>query len=119
MKTHDENAPATMEELNALFNSEEWKKTEALIDEAEKQMEALNLVPRNDGGERYIRDRYPITALYSRADLQEIARDECNAMLTEEEIQAASDAFFDDYPNEICLAVSEAVKFVISKRQLR
>lgn len=38
MKTRDKNTPATMEELSALFNSEAWKKTEALIDEAEKQM---------------------------------------------------------------------------------
>lgn len=106
-----------MEQLNALFNSKEWRETEALLDEAEKRMEAMNLVPRNDGGERYIRDRYPIAALYARADLQEVAMDEHKTMLTEEEIQAVSDEFFCAYPDEISIEIAEAVKRVISNRQ--
>jgi hypothetical protein len=117
MKTPDENTPATMEELNTLFNSKEWKETEALMDEAEKRMEAMNLVPYNKGGEQYIRDRYPIAALYARADFQEIARSECNTMLTEEEIKTVSDEFFCAYPDEISIEITEAVKRVINNRQ--
>ncbi|MBU6490875.1 hypothetical protein KGQ25_01810 [Patescibacteria group bacterium] len=117
MKTPDENTPATMEELNAFFNSKEWKETKALMDEAEKRMEVMNLVPHNKGGERYIRERYPIAALYARSDLQNIAIDEFDTTLTETEIQAVSDEFFCDYPEEMSLSIAAAVERVVKRRQ--
>ena len=117
MDTNNENAPATNADLEAIFNSEEFKKIEHLAAEVEKQMEAMNLVPLNKGGEQYIRDRYPIAALYARADLQVIATDDFGTELTEMEIQAVSDEFFCAYPDEMPLAVTAAVERVIKNRK--
>ncbi len=99
-----------------MFNSKEWKETQALMDEAERQMEAMNLVPQNTGGEQYIRDRYPIAALYARADLQDIAMSDFKALLTETEIQAVRDVFFDAYPHEIYVALTDAIELVLKQR---
>ncbi len=116
METRDDTQPATEEDMKATFKSSEWQKLKVLIDETEQQMEAMNLVPLNKGGEQYIRDRYPIAVLYHRAYLQDVAMTECNTMLTEEEIQNIGCSFFDDFPDEIWLAIIEAVKLVVSER---
>lgn len=117
MKKDDETRPATMEELNALFDSEHWKELEALADEAQKQMETMNLVPYDAGAERYLIDRYPIRALYARADIQDIAMSQHETALTEEEIREVSDTFFDAYPDEIYIAISDAIERVVNERQ--
>ena len=79
----------------------------------------MNLVPFNAGGEQYIRDRYPITALYDRAALQDIAESDFDAMLTETEMQAVADAFYDDFPHEMHEAISNAIEYVLNQRQNR
>lgn len=105
-----------MEELNALFESEHWKELQALVDEAEKQMEAMNLIPYDEGAERYLIDRYPIRAFYGRADIQEIAMSQHDAALTEAEIQEVSAVFLEKYPDEIYTTIADAIEDVIAQR---
>jgi hypothetical protein len=111
--------PMTSEQLDALFNSKEWREMQSMVEEIEKQMEVTNLVPIDQKAERYIFDRYPIAVLFARADLQEIAHSNFDEMLTEEEIQSVRDAFFDDLPYEVHQAVANAIEHVLDQREKR
>ena len=113
----DETRPATMEEIEATFNSKEYAQISAMVDEVQKQREMMNLIPYNKDAERYILDRYPVRALYARADIKEFAESNFDTYLTEEEIQAVGDVFFDNYPDEIYCAIVDAIKHVISERE--
>jgi hypothetical protein len=112
----DETSPATMEEINSI-SPERWAELDAMAAEALEQAEKINLVPHNHVSEQYIHDRYPIAALYARADIQEIAISNFKTALTEAEIQDAHDAFFDEYPDEMHNAIADAVESIINKRQ--
>lgn len=112
----DETRPATMEEINSI-SPERWAELDAMAAEAHEQTEKINLVPHNAAAEQYISDRYPIAALYARADIQEIAISNFETGLTETEIQDVRDAFFDEYPDEIHNAIADAIENVINKRQ--
>ncbi len=118
MKVPDENEPASIEDFNSI-SPERWAELDAMSARYEAWREKVNLVPRNAGGEQYIRDRYPITALYARADLQEIAESDFDAFLTETEIQAVRDALFDECPHEMHEAISNAIEYVLNQRQNR
>lgn len=115
----DTGEPATPEQLDALFNSKEWHDLQSTAEEAERQMETMNLVPIDRSAERYIFDRYPIAILFARADLQETAHSNFDEMLTEEEIQSVRDEFFDSFPDEVHQAVADAVEHVLDRREKR
>ena len=116
MQKGDENIPASFEEITGV-SEEQLKKLDDMVAEIEKQNEALNLVPYNAGGEKYITDRYPIHTLFTRADLQEIATSNYDTLLTEEEIQSTSNVFMDNYPDEIQIAITSAIESVINERE--
>lgn len=118
MNKDDENKPASIEDLKSI-SPERWAELDAMCAEYDAWREKVNLVPTNAGGEQYIRDRYPITALYARADLQEIAESDFDAVLTETEMQAVADAFYDDFPHEMHEAISNAIEYVLNQRQNR
>ena len=118
MNKDDENKPASIEDLNSI-SPERWAELDAMSARYQAWREKVNLVPHNAGGEQYIRDRYPIAALYARADLQEIAESDFDAFLTETEIQSVRDAFFDEYPHEMHEAISNAIEYVLNQRQNR
>lgn len=111
----DETKPASIEDFKTI-SPERWAELDAMCAEAERYRELLNLVPFNQGGERYIRERYPIAVLYARADLQEIAESSFGAFLTETEVQAVHDEFFDEYPDELYFAIVDAIERVIQGR---
>lgn len=111
----DENKPASIENFTAI-SPERWAELDAMCAEAERYRELLNLVPFNQGGERYIRERYPVAILYARADLQEIAESSFDALLTETEMQAVCDEFFDEYPDELYCAIVDAIERVVQRR---
>lgn len=115
MDINDENKPASFEDLTGV-SEEQMKEWDRLIAERERRDEIINLVPRNDGGEAYISDRYPIAALYARAEIQEIAWNDFETTLTEEEIQEVKCAFIDDYPHEIHVAIVDAIESVLGRR---
>ncbi|MFZ2556169.1 MAG: hypothetical protein WAZ27_04535 [Minisyncoccia bacterium] len=112
----DDTRPATMEEINSI-SPERWAELDTMAAEALEQTEKINLVPHNPMSEQYIHDRYPIAALYARADIQEIAVSNFETGLTEAEIQEVRDAFFDEYPDEIHNAIADAIESVINERQ--
>ena len=116
MKNNDENKPASIEDLNSI-SPERWAELEAMSARYEVWREKVNLVPFNAGGEQYIRDRYPIAALYDRAALQEITESDFDAILTETEMQAVADAFYDDFPHEMREAISNAIEYVLNQRK--
>ena len=118
MNNDDENKPASIEDLNSI-SPERWAELDAMSARYHAWREKVNLVQFNAGGEQYIRDRYPIAALYARADLQEIAESDFDALLTETEIQAVHDAFFDEYPHEMHEAISNAIEYVLNQRKNR
>lgn len=111
----DETTPASIEDFSAI-SPEYWAELDALYVEVEQQREFLNLVPLDKGGERYIRERYPVTVLYARADLQDIAESDYDTVLTETEIQAVQVNFFGEYPEELHLAITNAIECVIQSR---
>lgn len=115
MDTNDENKPASFEDLTGI-SEEQMKEWDRLIIERERRDEIINLVPENGGGEKYIHDRYPIAALYARAEIQEIAWNDFETILTEEEIQGVRCAFIDDYPHEIHVAIVDAIESVLDRR---
>ena len=55
--------------------------------------------------------------LYARADLQEIAESEFDAVLTETEIKDTAAAFYDEFPHEMHEAISGAVEYVLNQRK--
>jgi len=116
MKNNDGNKPASFEEI-AGISEEYMRELDEMCAQAEADRERLNLVPSNAGGEKYISDRYPIVALYARTDLQEIAVSDFKALLTETEIQAVRDVFFDTYPHEIYTTLVDAIELVLNERQ--
>ena len=118
MNKDDENKPASIEDLNSI-STERWAELDAMSARYQAWREKINLVPQNAGGEQYISDRYPIAALYARADLQEIADSDFDVVLTETEIQSVRDAFFDEYPHEMHEAISNAIEYVLNQRQNR
>lgn len=118
MNKDDENKPASIEDLNSI-SPERWAELDAMSARYQAWREKINLVPQNAGGEQYISDRYPIAALYARADLQEIADSDFDVVLTETEIQSVRDAFFDEYPHEMHEAISNAIEYVLNQRQNR
>jgi hypothetical protein len=118
MNNNDENKPASIEDLNSI-SPERWAELDAMSARYEAWREKVNLVPHNASGEQYIRNRYPITALYDRAALQEIAESDFDAILTETEMQVVADAFYDDFPHEIHEAISNAIEYVLNQRQNR
>jgi hypothetical protein len=113
----DETRPATMEEIEATFNSKEYAEISAMVDEVQKERERMNLIPYNKEAERYILDRYPVRSLYARADIKDFAESNFDTYLTEDEIQAVGDEFLSNYPDEIYLAIVDAIKQVISERE--
>lgn len=118
MKNNEENKPASVEDLKSI-SPERWAELDAMCAQYDAWRAKMNLVPLNAGGEQYIRDLYPIAALYARADLQEIAESDFDALLTETEIQAVHDAFFDEYPHEMHEAISNAIEYVLNQRKNR
>lgn len=115
MKNDDENAPATIEDLNSI-SPERWAELNAMTAEYEAWSERVNLVPFNAGGEQYIRDRYPIAAVFDRAYLQEIAGSEFDAALTETEIQDVAAEVYDDFPHEVHEVIANAIERVVAHR---
>lgn len=111
----DEHTPASFEELTGITD-ERMAEMEMLMAAVEREMAAVNLIPLNKVCEQYIRDRYPISALYGRYDIKEIAYNEHGATLTEDEIQGVSTAFYDAYPDEIHIAIADAIEQVIAER---
>jgi hypothetical protein len=111
----DDRKPASIEDIKAI-SPERWAELEAQCAEAERYREFLNLVPLNQGGERYIRERYPIALLYARADLQEMAESDFDTVLTETEIQTVHEEFFCEYPDELHLAIADAIERVVERR---
>ncbi len=111
----DETKPASIEDFAAI-SPERWAELDAMCAEAERYREFLNLVPRNQGGERYIRERYPIAVLYARADLQDIAESSFDTTLTETEVQAVQEEFFNEYPEELHFAITDAIERVVQHR---
>lgn len=116
MNKDDENKPASFEEITGI-SEERMRELNEMLAEATEARERLNLVPPNAGGEQYIRDRYPIAALFERADLQDIAESNFDAMLTETEIQDVAAAFFDDFPYEMHEAITNAIEYVLNQRK--
>ena len=115
MDINDENKPASFEDLTGV-SEEQMKEWNRLIAEWQRRDEIINLVPKNDGGERYISDRYPVAALYTRSEIQGIAWGDFETTLTEEEIQGVRCAFIDDYPHEIHVAIVDAIESVLDRR---
>lgn len=111
----DDNAPASFEEITGI-SDERMREMGALVAGLEREMAAVNLIPLNEVCEKYIRDRYPISSLYGRYDIKEIAHNEHGVSLTEDEIQEVSAAFYDAYPDEIHIAIAGAIETVISAR---
>lgn len=116
MTNDDEKIPASFEEITGI-SEERMRELEEMSAQATAARERLNLVPPNAGGEQYIRDRYPIAALFERADLQDIAESDFDEMLTETEIQDVAAAFFDDFPHEVHEALTNAIEYVLNQRK--
>lgn len=115
-KQKTENDFGSFEDLTGV-SEEQMKEWKRLIAERERRDEIINLVPRNDGGEAYISDRYPVAALYARAEIQEIAWSDFETTLREEEIQEVKYAFIDNYPLEIQMAIVDAIESVLDARE--
>lgn len=107
---------ATEEEARATLESKEFKELQVLSTQVREQMEMMNLVPLNQGGEQYIRDRYPISVLYTRSYLQVIAKDEFDENLSESEIQDVAAEVCDDFPYEVHEAITNAIERVVERR---
>lgn len=116
MNEDNKNTPESFEDLTGV-SEEQMKKWDELIARSKERAEIINLVPENDGGERYIRDRYPVAALYARSEIQEIAWNNFEVTLTEEEIQRVKCVFIDDYPHEIHDAIVDAIESVLDARE--
>ena len=112
MKKHDEHTPATMADIKSI----NWEKLNAQCSEVEKQMENANLVPLSRSGEKYLSERYPVAALYTRSQLQELSATHCTTTLSENEIQEVNAEFYDEYPHEIEEAIIRAIRRVITAR---
>jgi hypothetical protein len=112
----DETRPASIEDFNSI-TPERWAELDAMTAEYSAWREKMNIVPYNKDAERYILDRYPLRMLYERADLQDIAESHFDTLLTEEEIQSVGDEFISNYPDEIHLAIADAIERVIDERE--
>lgn len=115
MKNDDGNTQATVEDFNSI-SPERWAELDAMTAEYEAWSERVNLVPLNAGGEQYIRDRYPIAAVFDRAYLQEIAESESDTVLTETEIQDVAADVYDDFPHEMYETITNAIGRVVARR---
>ncbi|KND49241.1 MAG: hypothetical protein AB203_02500 [Parcubacteria bacterium C7867-008] len=112
MERHDELAAASMEDIRSI----NWEELNAQSKAAEEHMESINLVPVSRSGEQYLTRRYPIAALYTRFQLQELSATHCTTTLSEDEIQDVSAEFYSEYPFEIDEAIIRAIKAVIAAR---
>ena len=91
--------------------SDEWAA------ESEERMEKVNLVPTSKEGETYIWDRYPVFALFTRYQLQEIADDHFETALTEVEMRDVHCTFVEESWLEIEQILIEAIRTVVSNRE--
>ena len=116
MDENDGLKPGTYKDFAAI-TPERWKELNEWAAESEERMEKVNLVPTSKEGEVYIWDRYPVFALFTRYQLQEMADDQFNTALTEKEMREVHCAFIEDSWMEIEQALIEAVKTVVSNRE--
>jgi hypothetical protein len=96
---------------------ERWAELDKMMSDYEKHCEKINSVPLNAVSEKYIRARYPLAMLYTRADLQDYAASYFETALTEKEIRHVSDAFFDQYPDEILNTLIDIIERLIKRRR--
>lgn len=113
--SNDENRPATLEDLNSISN-ERMKELDAMVAEAFERAEKVNLVPYDPAAERYICDRYPVAALYARADIQDIATSNFETVLTEAEIQEVRAIFSDRFPDGVYTTTVDAIDKIVNER---
>jgi hypothetical protein len=116
MYEDDETRPASIEEIAAI-TPERWKELDDLFARSNEESEKINLVPKSKEGEAYISDRYPVFALFTRYELQEIAHTHCNTFLTETEMREVLYAFLDEGWMEVQEALIKAVEFIASNRE--
>ena len=116
MENKNEGANDSFEKITGI-SEERMKELGIMVRQAEKETEKFNDVPLDASSEKYILDRYPIRVLFDRSEIQEIAMNDHDAFLSEEEIEAASYEFLDEFPHEVFVAISEAIESVLVDRE--
>lgn len=115
MKRDDGNVQESLEEI--LVSAKQIEKLNEMVSSACAEEEVVNLVPISKDGEQYLCGRYPIAILCTRSEIQEIAEDEFESILTEKEIQDVRCVFCDNYPHEIHEAIVDAIESVLDRRE--